>query len=172
MDRRTPPSSVRSSFWRPSGDYFSLRSLPLPQHLLKGKLFASDRGMVLSQQVKWAWIAGAPVLFSPLLYFGMPSRCIYCILLISSFWIAEVVPIGITSLLPVFLFPVLGISSAKEICLVYFKDSIVLFICTLSMALAVEETNLHRRIALKLLCKVGTRKQTMLLGFMAITALV
>ncbi|RCN36766.1 hypothetical protein ANCCAN_17363 [Ancylostoma caninum] len=128
--------------------------------------------MVLSQRVKWAWIAGAPILFSPLLYFGMPFKCIYCILLISSFWIAEVVPIGIISLLPVFLFPVLGISSAKEICLVYFKDSIVLFICTLSMALAVEETNLHRRIALKLLCKVGTRKQTMLLGFMAITALV
>ncbi|EPB75711.1 hypothetical protein ANCCEY_05203 [Ancylostoma ceylanicum] len=113
-----------------------------------------------------------------------PFRCVYCILLISSFWIMEVVPIGITSLLPVLLFPVLGISSAKEICLVYFKDSIVLFICTLSMALAVEETNLHKRIALKLLCKVGTRKQTkcstmttgkkyvcyrMLLGFMATT---
>ncbi|EYC27347.1 hypothetical protein Y032_0009g665 [Ancylostoma ceylanicum] len=125
--------------------------------------------MVFSQQVKWVWIAAAPILFSPVLYFGMPFRCVYCILLISSFWIMEVVPIGITSLLPVLLFPVLGISSAKEICLVYFKDSIVLFICTLSMALAVEETNLHKRIALKLLCKVGTRKQTMLLGFMATT---
>ncbi|KHJ85449.1 sodium:sulfate symporter transmembrane region [Oesophagostomum dentatum] len=82
----------------------------------------------------------------------------------------EVAPTGITSLLPIFLFPVLGISSAKQICQVYFKDSIVLFFCTLAMTLAVEETNLHKRIALKLLCKVGTRKQTMLLGFMGTTA--
>ncbi|CAJ0598940.1 unnamed protein product [Cylicocyclus nassatus] len=126
--------------------------------------------MVASLRMRWAWIAAAPVLFSPILYFGMPFRSVYCIVLISSFWIMEVAPTGIVSLLPIFLYPVLGISSAKSICLVYFKDSIVLFICTLIMTLAVEETNLHKRVALKLLCSVGTRKQTMLLGFMGTTA--
>ncbi|KAK6741402.1 hypothetical protein RB195_009324 [Necator americanus] len=127
--------------------------------------------MVRSQKIRWTATIGATLLFSPLIYFGTPFRCVYCILLISCFWIMDVVPIGITSLLPIFLFPVLGISSAKEICKVYFKDSIVLFICTLTMALAVEETHLHRRIALKLLCKVGTRKETMLLGFLVTTSL-
>lgn len=126
--------------------------------------------MAFSQPVRWLWIFAAPLLFSPLLFFGPPFRCAFCILLLSSFWIVEVVPIGITSLLPIFLFPVLSIVSAKDICQNYFKDSIVLFICTMAMTLAVEETNLHKRIALKLLCKVGTKKQTMLLGFMCTTA--
>ncbi|PIO66404.1 putative YjeF domain protein, partial [Teladorsagia circumcincta] len=89
-----------------------------------------------------------------------PFRCAFCIVVLSIYWIVEVVPVGVTSLLPIFLFPVLGIESAKKICLVYFKDSIVLFICIMTMTLAVEETGLHRRIALKLLCKVGTKKQT------------
>ncbi|XGW17677.1 hypothetical protein V3C99_002346 [Haemonchus contortus] len=126
---------------------------------------------VSSSTRRWSWIIGTPLVFSPLLFFGLPFRCAFCILVLSIYWIVEVVPIGVTSLMPIFLFPVLGIESARKICLVYFKDSIVLFICIMTMTLAVEETGLHRRIALKLLCKVGTRKQTMLLGFMCTTAL-
>ncbi|VDO49641.1 unnamed protein product [Haemonchus placei] len=126
---------------------------------------------VSSSIYRWSWIIGTPLVFSPFLFFGLPFRCAFCILVLSIYWIVEVVPIGVTSLMPIFLFPILGIESARKICLVYFKDSIVLFICIMTMTLAVEETGLHRRIALKLLCKVGTRKQTMLLGFMCTTAL-
>ncbi|KAK6047279.1 hypothetical protein COOONC_15217 [Cooperia oncophora] len=77
--------------------------------------------MAISPQHRWAWLVGAPLLFSPLLYFGLPFRCAFCIAVLSTYWIVEVVPIGTTSLLPMFLFPVLGIESAKKICLVYFK---------------------------------------------------
>ncbi|CAI4230572.1 unnamed protein product [Auanema sp. JU1783] len=113
-----------------------------------------------------------PLVLSPLLLMGMEYRCVFCILLISIYWIAEVVPIGVSSLLPLLLFPILGIVSAKDIAENYFKDSIVLFMCTLVLAISVEETGLHRRIALKLLTSVGSRKQTMLLGYMSTAAFI
>ena len=47
----------------------------------------------------------------------------YCVLVIGLFWVTETIPLAVTSLLPVFLFPVFGIMSAKAVCASYVKVS-------------------------------------------------
>uniref|UniRef100_A0A8R1I8E8 Uncharacterized protein n=1 Tax=Caenorhabditis japonica TaxID=281687 RepID=A0A8R1I8E8_CAEJA len=113
-----------------------------------------------------------PLVAVPLLFFGPEYRCLFSIIFLSTYWIGEALPIGVTSLLPLALYPILQIVPSKQISPVYFKDSIVLFMCTLIMAMAVEATGLHRRIALKLLTKVGAKKSVMLFGFMFITSFI
>lgn len=119
-----------------------------------------------------AWIFIAPIAFSPLLFFSKPAACAYGILLISSFWLVEVVPLAVTSLLPIFIFPVLGIASSKVLCSQYLKDTSMLFLSTLMMSLAVEESGLHRRVALKMLSKIGANPLALMVGMMLVVVFI
>ena len=85
-------------------------------------------------------------------------------------WISEAVPLAVTSLLPVILFPTLGIMSGRSVAPVYFNHIIFLFIGGFIVALAMEKWNLHRRIALRILLWSGIRLKGILLGSMASTA--
>ncbi|NOR87083.1 MAG: DASS family sodium-coupled anion symporter, partial [Bacteroidales bacterium] len=91
-------------------------------------------------------------------------------ILMAVWWITEAVPIAITSLLPVALFPLLGIMNGKAVSSTYFNHVIFLFIGGFMVALAMEKWNLHKRIALKLLMWVGTKPSNILFGFMIATA--
>ncbi|CAJ0564817.1 unnamed protein product, partial [Mesorhabditis spiculigera] len=108
----------------------------------------------IAKFLKSYWIIIGPILFSPLLFFGKPLQCVWCICLIASYWIAGVGPLGVTCLLPVFLFPFFGFTSAQKVVSFFFKDTSVMLFITLGMGIVVEEVNLHRRIALKMLCWV------------------
>ncbi len=90
--------------------------------------------------------------------------------LMAVWWISEAIPISITSLLPVVLFPLFGIMNGKEVSSTYFNHVIFLFIGGFMVALAMEKWNLHKRIALKLLMWVGTKPANILFGFMFATA--
>jgi len=90
--------------------------------------------------------------------------------LMATWWITEAVPISVTSLLPVALFPLLGIMNGKAVSSTYFNHVIFLFIGGFMVALAMEKWNLHKRIALKLLMIVGTKPANILFGFMFATA--
>ncbi len=85
-------------------------------------------------------------------------------------WVSEIVPLAITSLLPIVLFPVLGIMSGKAVSATYFNDVIFLFIGGFLIALAIQKWNLHKRIALKILMIVGVSPGKILFGFMFATA--
>jgi len=85
-------------------------------------------------------------------------------------WISEAVPLAITSLLPVALFPLLGIMDGQAVSTAYFNHVIFLFIGGFIVALAMQRWNLHRRIALNILRVTGTGKARLLLGFMVATA--
>ncbi|VDM48675.1 unnamed protein product [Toxocara canis] len=111
--------------------------------------------------------------------------CAYGILVISSFWIVEVAPIAVTALLPILVFPVLGIISTKEICSTYLKvpirdvirvrfikDTSMLFLCTLMISLAVEESNLHHRLALFMLSKFGGNPLSLIIGMMLVVSFI
>ena len=65
-----------------------------------------------------------------------------------SWWITEAVPMPITSMSPLFLFPLFGISSADEVAQSYMDDVISLVLGSFVLALAVEHYNIHRRLAL------------------------
>ncbi len=87
-------------------------------------------------------------------------------ILMAFWWVSEALPIGVTSFLPVILFPMLGVLDGKDISNAYINYVIFLFIGGFVMALAMEKWDLHRRIALKVLSIVGGSPFMILLGFM------
>ncbi len=90
--------------------------------------------------------------------------------LMAVWWIFEVVPLAITSLLPVFLYPLLGIMNGKTVSSVYFNDIIFLFLGGFMVALAMQRWKLHKRIALRIMMITGTSPGKILFGFMLATA--
>ena len=87
-------------------------------------------------------------------------------------WMTEAVPLVVTSLLPIVLFPTLGIMSGKSVAPIYFNDIIALFIGGFLVALAMEKWQLHRRIALWFLRRCALGLRGLLLGTMVSTAFI
>jgi solute carrier family 13 (sodium-dependent dicarboxylate transporter), member 2/3/5 len=85
-------------------------------------------------------------------------------------WITEIVPVGVTSLLPIVLFPLTGIISGQEISNVYFNEVIFLYIGGFMLALAIEKWEVHKRIAAHTLMVFGKSTFQILAGFMLITS--
>jgi sodium-dependent dicarboxylate transporter 2/3/5 len=86
-------------------------------------------------------------------------------------WISEAVPIPATALLPIVLFPLLGILPAAEATQAYANHLIYLFMGGFMIAVAMERWQLHRRLALHIIRAVGTSPARLVLGFMLATAL-
>jgi len=84
--------------------------------------------------------------------------------LVATFWVFEVLPLPVTSLLPLVLMPFAGIMSSKAASASYWGWVQMLFLGAFIVDIAIEQVNLHRRIALAFLMKVGV-------GYPAITAL-
>lgn len=85
-------------------------------------------------------------------------------------WITETVHLGVTALLPLVLFPALEIAQAKSLAAYYAHPLVYLFFGGFVLALALEKTKLHYRIALWILRKTGTKDHQLLAGFMLATA--
>ena len=91
-------------------------------------------------------------------------------LLMAIWWVTEIVPLAITSLLPIVLFPAFGIMNGREVSATYFNHVIFLFIGGFLVALAIQKWGLHKRIALRTLKVFGNSPARILLGFMFATA--
>lgn len=89
--------------------------------------------------------------------------------LMGIFWVAQVLPMEVTSLLPLVLFPLLGVQSAKEVSAAYFSDSSFLYLGGFILALGVERWGLHRRFALNIVATTGTGVRRIVFGFMFAT---
>ncbi len=90
-------------------------------------------------------------------------------LLMAIWWVTEAVPLPATSLLPLALFPLLGVMKGSKVASIYTDSTIVLFIGGFFIALAMERWNLHRRIALNIIRIVGGQPHRLALGFMLAT---
>ena len=118
-----------------------------------------------------------PALAAALLVFfdlepGRPevTRTAAVAVLMAVWWITEAIPLAATSLVPVVLFPALGVLDGKAVSKEYFNHVIFLFIGGFLVALAMQRWQLHRRIALRVLLVFGVHPRAILLGFMAATA--
>ncbi|XP_064461385.1 Na(+)/citrate cotransporter-like isoform X2 [Ornithodoros turicata] len=109
-----------------------------------------------------------PIILLPMfvVYDSKESRCAYGFVLISIFWIFQLVHTAVTSLLPVFIFPMLGILTTADISEPYMKDAIMMYLANMILTSAVEHCNLHYRTALTILLGVGASTKRMMLGLM------
>ncbi|MDH7603434.1 MAG: SLC13 family permease [Melioribacter sp.] len=92
--------------------------------------------------------------------------------LMSILWITEAVPLAVTSLIPLILFPITGVISSKDISQSYINSTIFLFMGGFIIAIAMERWNLHKRIALNVIEITGKSPSKIILGFMASSALI
>ena len=88
-----------------------------------------------------------------------------------TWWVTQVIPIGATALLPMVLFPALGVESLKSVTSNYANPIIYLFFGGFVLGLAIERWNLHQRFALAILKKSGNQPRKIVLGSMLATAI-
>jgi len=85
-------------------------------------------------------------------------------------WIGECVPLALTALIPLVCFPLFGIATGREIAPRYINSIIFLFIGGFLIAQAMEQSGLHKRIALNMLARLHAGPLQLAIGFSIATA--
>jgi sodium-dependent dicarboxylate transporter 2/3/5 len=123
-------------------------------------------------------LLAGPVLFVLLLLVPPPAelgpagtRIAALATLMSVWWITEAIPIPATALFPLALIPLLGAGTIREAAAPYANPLIFLFMGGFMMALAMQRWGLHRRMALHIIQRVGSRPAPLVAGFMVSSAL-
>ena len=88
----------------------------------------------------------------------------------AAWWVTEAVPIPVTALLPLVLMPLLGIESVREVAPQYGRSTVFLFLGGFLLALGLQGSGAHRRMALFIVSKVGGQPRRLVLGFMLASA--
>jgi len=89
---------------------------------------------------------------------------------IAIWWITEAIPIAVTALLPIILFPLTGGLGLSETTASFGHKYVFLYIGGFIIAIAIQKWNLHKRIALNIINLIGTNVVNIILGFMMATA--
>lgn len=118
-----------------------------------------------------------PLLFFVMLLIPLPSgmnpeaqKMAAVAFLMATWWMSEALPIPVTSLLPIALFPLLGIMHTNQATAPYASHLIFLFMGGFIIALSMQRWNLHRRIAMNIVKLVGFSPSRLIFGFMISTA--
>ena len=121
-------------------------------------------------------ITGPIVFILTLLFFhpeglGIEANAILAATLwIAIWWITEAIPIAVTALLPIILFPLSGGLSLGDTTAAFGHKYVFLYVGGFIIAIAIEKWNLHKRIALNIINFIGTNIVNIILGFMVATA--
>lgn len=122
------------------------------------------------------------LILGPLIFFilqsldapdGMPESAFDMLsitLWMAIWWVSEVIPIGVTALLPIILFPLTGAVDISTTTASFGHKYIFLYMGGFILAIAIEKWNLHKRIALHIIKIIGTDVSKIILGFMVATA--
>lgn len=120
-----------------------------------------------------------PLLFALVMLFVRPAgmseearMVLASTLWIATWWITEAIPIPVTSLLPLVLFPLTNSMKAVDVGKSYGDPIIFLYLGGFIIAVAIEKWGLHRRIALNTILRTGTDSRYIILGFMLATAFI
>ncbi|MEM7179680.1 MAG: DASS family sodium-coupled anion symporter [Spirochaetota bacterium] len=105
---------------------------------------------------------------------GLPASAwktlaVACLVII--WWVTEPIALAITSLLPMLLFPLLGVASLKQVAVPYASPTVYLFLGGFLLALSMERWGLHKRLGLAIIYYIGTKPERIVLGFMIAAAL-
>ncbi|MEM6318250.1 MAG: DASS family sodium-coupled anion symporter [Bacteroidota bacterium] len=118
-----------------------------------------------------------PILFLLTLLFFHPeglnpqaNAVLASTLWIAIWWITEAIPIAVTALLPIILFPLTGGLGLSETTASFGHKYVFLYVGGFIIAIAIEKWNLHKRIALNIINFIGTNVVNIILGFMVATA--
>ncbi|RAV29135.1 SLC13 family permease [Sinomicrobium soli] len=118
-----------------------------------------------------------PFLFLLLEVIGKPETMsqeafhVLCIAVwMAAWWVTEAVPIAVTALLPIVLFPLTGALPIGDTTASFGHKYIFLYMGGFMLAIAIERWNLHRRIALNIIALIGTKLTRIILGFMVASA--
>ena len=136
------------------------------EKLVSGKSISQKTGLIL----------GPVLFFVVLLFFNFdPEKPIIThmaavAILMAVWWITEAIPLFATALLPMLLYPLLGIMESNATAPVYFNSTIFLFLGGFMIALTMEKWKLHRRIALFIIRLIGGGPDRIVLGFMIASA--
>ena len=106
---------------------------------------------------------------------GMPLpawRTCAIVLLMATWWMSQALPLTATALIPFLAFPMFGIMTATETAASYYSPILFLVLGGAIIALAIERTGLHRRLALAIVKRGGSSPGPMLFAFMTATALI
>ena len=133
-----------------------------------------DYSKSLSQKI--GLMLGPILFFATLLFFDFDpenpnvTRMAAIAILMAVWWITDAIPLYATALLPLILYPLLGILKGKLIAPIYINSTIFLFIGGFMIALTMEKWRLHRRIALFIIRFIGGGPARITLGFMIAAA--
>ena len=123
----------------------------------------------------WVGIAGflVTLLVSPPA--GMPQTAWSTAGLVwwmAAWWMSEAMPLSATAFLPFIVLPLLGVADSGKTAAAYYSPIMFLFLGGAFLALAIERTGLHRRLAHAILGLAGTKSWQLLLAVMSATALI
>jgi sodium-dependent dicarboxylate transporter 2/3/5 len=126
------------------------------------------------------WIAfGLGVLFFFLMLWLNPFRVdekavkvLAAAVLMITWWVTEAMPMPAVALVPLVLFPLMGIAPIKEVATGYGDSVLFLFMGGFMIGLAIEKWSLHKRIALSIVNITGTSGDRIVLGFILATGFI
>lgn len=139
---------------------------------------ADDSVVAPTSRVRQVALVAGPLLFALILAVapGSLSRDATAVLGIAlwmaAWWLAEPVPLAATSMLPLALFPMLGVATSREAAAPYANDLVFLFLAGFLLAAALERWNAHARIAYAMIAVVGVQGRRVVLAFMVATAFI
>ena len=125
--------------------------IPSSLNALEGTSFETNKGIqYVDSQAAWFVLA--------------------VLVLMAIWWATEALPVAVTSLLPLALFPLLNVASFQVAANPYANKNIYLFLGGFILALGIESSGLHKRMALKMIISIGSSGSKLIGGFMLVAA--